>query len=199
LTFAADGLTLASGAGDSTILLWDITNRRADGRWHDKPLTPRQLDACWSALANEDAAKAYDAVWMLVASAEQAAPFLAKHLRPVPRPDEKTVARLIADLNSDEFSVRQKATEELGKLGDVIAPALRQALDGKPALEMRRRVQQLLDQTQEWKAERLCEHRAIQALEHIDTPKAKEILEALAAGAPSAYRTEEAKAALRRR
>ena len=34
--------------------------------------TDSQLDACWTALANEDAAKAYDAVWALVASPEQA-------------------------------------------------------------------------------------------------------------------------------
>jgi WD40 repeat protein len=198
LDFSPDGLTVASGAGDSTILLWDITGRRADGRWHGKPLTPRELDACWLALADEDAAKAYDAVWMLSASAEQAVPFLAKHLQPVPRPDAKVVARLIADLDSDNFNVRQRAMKELGKFGDAIAPALRRALDGKPALEIRRRVQQLLNQSRDWTPERLREHRAIQALEHIGTPAGRQLLETLAQGAPEARLTDEAKAALRR-
>jgi hypothetical protein len=198
MDFAPDGLTVASGAGDSTILLWDITGRRGDGHWQTKPLTPRQLEACWTALANEDAAKAYDAVWMFVAAPEQAASFLRKHLLPVPRPDAKTVARLIADLGSDDFPMRQKATEELSKLGDAITPDLRRALDGKPSLEMRCRIQQLLDQTRDWTAERLREHRAIQALEHIGTRSAREVLQTLASGAPPALRTEAAKAALQR-
>ncbi|MGH7172634.1 MAG: sigma-70 family RNA polymerase sigma factor [Gemmataceae bacterium] len=198
VTFASDGLTVASSAGDSTILLWDITGRQQDGKLRRAVLTPRKLDACWTALAGKDTAKAYEAVWRLVAAPKQAVPFLRKHLRPVPRPDAKIVARLIADLNSDDFAVRQKATEELGKLGDATAPALRHALAGKPSLEMRRRIQQLLDQTRDWTAERLRDHRGIQALEHLGTLQAKEVLEALAAGAPGASRTEAAKAALRR-
>jgi RNA polymerase sigma factor (sigma-70 family) len=198
VAFAPDGLTVASGAGDSTILLWDITGRRADGRWHGKPLTPRQLDTCWTVLIDEDAAKAYDAMWMLSASAEQGVPILAKHLRPVPRPDAKIVSRLIADLASDNFTVRQRAMKELSKFGDAITPILQRTLEDKPALEMRRRVQQLLNQSRDWTPEHLREHRAIQALEHIGTPIAKELLQALAAGAAGAHRTEEAKAILQR-
>jgi RNA polymerase sigma factor (sigma-70 family) len=197
-TFAADGLTAASSAGDSTILLWDITGRQKDGKLRPAVLTPRQLEACWTALANEDAAKAYDTVWALVAVPEQAVPFLHKHLSPVPRPDAKAVAQLIADLDSEKFQVRQKATEELSKLGDAAAPALRQALESKPSLEMRRRLQQLLDQTRDWTAERLRDHRAIQALEHIGTRQARDVLERLASGAPESFRTEEAKTTLAR-
>jgi RNA polymerase sigma factor (sigma-70 family) len=198
MDFAPDGLTMASGAGDSTILLWDITGRRSDGRWHAKPLTPSQLDACWTALANEDAATAYDAVWALVAAPGQAVPFLQKHLPPVPHPNAKIVSRLIADLDSDDFLARRRATDELSKLGDAIAPALRRALDGKPSLEVRRRVQQLLDQTRDWTTERWRDHRAIQALEHIGRRQAKQVLLKLADGASGAYRTEAAKAALQR-
>jgi hypothetical protein len=101
-------------------------------------------------------------------------------------------------LDNDNFKVRQQAADELTKLGDTIIPDLQRALDGKPALEVRKRVQQLLDQARAWTPERLRDHRALQALEHIGTPKAKEVLEALAADAPEARRTEEAKAALQR-
>jgi WD40 repeat protein len=211
VAFSPDGLTVASGAGDSTILLWDITGRRAGGtpalrtlvpRSAGVPpaqaLTPRQLDACWSTLAHPDASKAYDAVWQLVAAPEQAIPFLRKHLPPVPRPDAKAVARWIADLDSEDFTVRQKATDELSKLGDTIAPALREALQGKSSLETRRRVQSLLDQSRDWTSERLRAHRAIQVLEHIGPKPARDALQALAEGAPEAFRTEEAKASLQR-
>lgn len=195
VTFTPDGLAVASGGGDSAILLWDITGRRIDGRGHAKALTPRELEACWHDLADADAAKAYDAVWALVAAPERAIPFLQKHLHPVPRPDAKTVARLLAGLESDEFAVRRKANEELSEFGDAIAPELRKALANKPPLEVRRRVQQLLDQARDWTGQRLRDRRAIQALEHLN---ARRLLEALAAGTPDALRTEEAKAALRR-
>lgn len=198
VTFTADGLTLASAAGDSTILLWDITGRQKDGKLQHIELTPRQLESCWKDLVTEDAAKAYDAVWALVAAPEQTVSFLKKHLSPVSRSDAKTIARLIADLDSDDFVVRQKAAEELRKLGDTAAFDLRKALHGKPSLEVRRRLQQLLDQSRDWTPERLRDHRAIQALEHIGTPQAKEVLQRLAAGAPETLRTDEAKAALRR-
>jgi hypothetical protein len=79
-----------------------------------------------------------------------------------------------------------------------VAFDLRKALDGKPSLEVRRRLQQLLDQSRDWTPERLRDHRAIQALEHIGTRPVKELLQKLAAGAAETLRTEEAKAALRR-
>ncbi|MGH7222681.1 MAG: WD40 repeat domain-containing protein, partial [Gemmataceae bacterium] len=141
---------------------------------------------------------AYDALWSFVAAPEQAVPLLRMHLRPAPRTDAKIVARLIADLDSNDFTIRQKATEELSKLGGAAAPALQQALEGKPALETRRRIQQLLDQSRDWTAERLRDHRGIQALEHLGTRSARQVLQALASGAPEAQRTKEAKAALQR-
>jgi RNA polymerase sigma factor (sigma-70 family) len=198
VAFAADGLTVASGAGDSTVLLWDITGRRSGGRWDVKPLTPHELDACWTALASSDAARAYEAVWALVAAPEQAVPFLQKHLRPTPRPDMQTVARFVAELGSPEFSVRQRAMKGLAQFEDAVTDALQRALSKGPPLETRRRLRELLDQSRAWTGERLRAHRAIQALEHLKTRQARAVLEALAAGAPGAYRTEEARVSLQR-
>lgn len=125
--------------------------------------------------------------------------FLRKRLPLVPRPDANTVARWITDLDSADFTVRRKATEELTKFGEAITPDPERVLSGKPSLEVRRRIQQLLDQARDWTAERLRDHRAILALEHIGTRKANEVLRALASRTPAASRTEEAKAAAQRR
>jgi hypothetical protein len=148
---------------------------------------------------NAYTAKAYDSVWKRVASPEQAIALLRKHLSALPRPDTSRVARLLTELDSDDFMVRQRAAEEVGKFGDSIVTQLRRALEAKPPLETRRRVQQLLDQAHDWTADRLRDHRAIQALEHIGSSAARRLLESLASGAPGARRTEEAKAVLGRR
>ncbi len=198
VAFSPDGLSVASGGGDSTILLWDVTGLRPAGRWPGRHLDGRELEDCWAALADADPAKAYDAVWILAAAPGQTVPFLRGQLKPVPRADEKAVARLIADLDSDDFRVRETATRELGKLGDAVAHALRRALAGKPGAEADRRLRVLLDQARAGSPGRLREHRAVQALEHAGTGPAREVLRALAGGAPEARCTEEAKDALRR-
>src|SRR5204863_2349296 len=53
--------------------------------------------------------------------------------RPTARADERKVAQLVADLNSDQFTVREKASKELEKLGDSAEPALRKALAANPS------------------------------------------------------------------
>jgi RNA polymerase sigma factor (sigma-70 family) len=193
LAFSPDGCKLASGGGDATILIWDATVRPR------QPVrTEKELEAYWETLAGEDAARAYEAVCTLAAAAEQAVPLLEKHLHPVPRPGAPAVARLIADLNSDDFAVRQKAEEELGKLGEAAVAPLRKALADKPALEVRRRLQQLIDQAQARGGDWLRLLRVVQVLERMHTPPARRLLESLAAGAPGVSVTEDAKAALRR-
>jgi hypothetical protein len=150
------------------------------------------------ALAGEDTSKAYDAVWTLAAAPEQSAPFLQRQLAPVASPDAALLAHLIEELDSTEFKVRERATEQLRKTGEVALPALRKVLEDKPSLEMQRAIKSLLDQPHTWTPQRLREHRALQALEHMVGQKGRRVLEALAAGAPGAQRTEEAKAALHR-
>jgi hypothetical protein len=198
VTFAADARTVASAAGDSTILLWDVTGRQQGGKLRPATLTPRQLDACWAALAGDDTSRAYDAVWLLVAAPGQTLPFLQQHLSAVPRAEGERVSRLLEELDSDQFPVRERAMKELAKLGETATPALQQALASKPPLEMRRRLGQLLDQSRQWRGDRLRDHRAIQVLEHIGTRQAQEVLQKLAAGAEGAYRTEAAREALQR-
>jgi hypothetical protein len=106
----------------------------------------------------------------------------------------------IADLDSDDFAVREKATTELERLAELAAPALRRALEGNPPAEVRRRAEALLEKVQEpassvvW----LRALRAVEALEYAATPDSRRFLEALAKGVPDARLTREAKAAAER-
>jgi hypothetical protein len=156
----------------------------------------------WQALAGEDAEAGYRAVQALAADPTRSIPYLRMRLRAVAPAEEKQLRQWIADLDSDQFAVREKATAELEKLGPASLHALRKTLDDKPALETRRRLEQLLEkqEREEWPTSgaRLCICRALEVLERAGTPEAREVLTLLASGAPGARQTLEAKAAMQR-
>jgi hypothetical protein len=95
---------------------------------------------------------------------------------------------------------RERATAELQQLGEQAEPALRKALAAKPSLEVTRRLQALLDRVerQTLTAAQLHALRAVEVLEHVGTAEARTVLRSLAAGAPAARLTREAKASLQR-
>src|SRR5262249_49797424 len=115
VAFAPDGRTLVSGSCDTTAPIWDRTP--ALGRPPDTKtvLAPRECHVRAADLSGADARRAYQAAAILVADPEQAVPFLQGRLKPVAPVDAPRLARLIADLDSSQFAVRQKATEELEK------------------------------------------------------------------------------------
>src|SRR5262245_29977415 len=81
----------------------------------------------------------------LLEAAEQAVPFLRERLGPARPVDPRRIARLIADLDSEECSVRERATEELARLGESAGPVLREACARTRSPEVRRRLEQLLE------------------------------------------------------
>jgi hypothetical protein len=193
LAFLPSGRAVVTGMSDGTALVWDLTPET----W-PAPKVASDLDTTWADLAS-DASKAYRAVRALTAAPTRAVPFLKVRLRPVAEADPKQVQRLLADLDSEQFAIRTTAADELTKLGERIEPALRQALEGQPSLEVRRRVTAILDTMRTAPTtEVLRTHRAIQVLERIGTAEARQILQQLATGAPAARETREAKEALER-
>jgi hypothetical protein len=110
------------------------------------------------------------------------------------------VDKLIADLDDDSFPVREKATHELEQAGQAAKEALVKALAAKPAPEKRRRLEELLERLGRTGPTRelLRPLRAVELLERIGTPEARQVLEALGKGDAGARLTQEATAALRR-
>lgn len=200
LLFAPDGKHLFSGGTDTTALTWDLT-RLPPPAPADAAKIPRQvLDALWNDLAEKDAPKAFAAIGKLSNATDQAVTLLKKRLRPASAPDDRRLARLMADLQNDRFDIRRQAEGELEALGELAEPALRQALAGDPPLDLRQRVQRLLDVLLEPVSSggRVRELRAVEVLELIDGAEARQLLQALARGVPTARLTREAKCTLER-
>jgi hypothetical protein len=197
LAFTPDGKTLLSGSEDTTVLIWDVA-RRLEQR--PERLSETELQGAWRDLASDYTEKADRALWTLAAKEGQSVSLLGRQLRPARAADAERLTRLIADLDNDEFAVRDRATQELQRLGEQAAAALDQALKQSPSPEARRRMERLLGQLRGLPptAELLRALRAVEVLEHVGTPQARELLETLARGTTEARLTQEAKAALGR-
>src|SRR5262249_23758483 len=114
----------------------DLNGIDATGLRRRKPadLTQGELDRLWGDLAAADAAKGYRAFWSLAASPRQAVPFLREKLAGgVAGANAPQLARWVRDLDDDDFEVRERATQELGKCIESAAPLLERALDGTPS------------------------------------------------------------------
>jgi hypothetical protein len=159
--------------------------------------TAARLQELWEDLAGADATKAFDAVTTLVGYPEESIPYLKERLATAKPPD---LARLVADLDNDQFAIREAASGELARLGESAAAALRAALNGSPSAELRRRVEMLLAKLKpdELSAESLRSVRLTEALEYIASPEARALLKAVAAGNPADRLMREAKASLGR-
>jgi hypothetical protein len=110
------------------------------------------------------------------------------------------LARLIADLDKDDFKTREKASKELSKLGRIAEGALRKALDENPSAEMKRRIQDLLKRLEgkEDDPEKLRLLRVTEVLERLGTPEARRLLVRLDKEATHPDVVREAKASLER-
>jgi hypothetical protein len=122
---------------------------------------------------------------------------LLMELRGKRSPLGERARRLIANLDDERFAVREQATAELRKLGEVVEPELRRVLREKPSPEVRHRVEWLLEEL-ETTLPHSDSQWAMEVLKAWGTPEARQVLEALAQGVPEAWRTKEAKAALER-
>jgi hypothetical protein len=182
------------------LLLWPNALHGQANDANRARLTHNELNKLWDDLIVDiDATGPFRAICALVRHPDQAVALCKDRMQPFPPADARRIGRLVGDLDSDKFQVRQLAAAELEKLRELAAPALQRALIGKPALEVRQRIEQVLANLEgPLTGERLRSWRVIEVLEKIGTPAAQEILHTIASGAPEAGITQDAREALDR-
>jgi hypothetical protein len=161
---------------------------------------PQALDRCWAELANNDAKVAFHAMGEMIAQPKETVALMAAKLQPVAQVDTAMIDQFVAELDSDNFTKRQKATKALEKLESQARPALEKILANPPSAEARSRAKNLLDRLDGpvTTADDLRAIRAVEVLERIGTREAQELLSRLAKGAPTARLTQESTASLAR-
>jgi hypothetical protein len=170
---------------------------RQQQRQRPGALSATELQALWTELGTQQTDALLDTSDRLVEAPDATLAFLQPRLAPV---STAGLEDFLADLDAGSFAKRDKAMHELGRMEFAAASALERVLAGHPTLEVRRRVEKLLQQLQEptYSLALLASWRAITVLEQINTPQARDLLETLAKGAAGARLTREAQSALQR-
>jgi len=198
-----DGLVVASANKGGHVVLAKVHDLV---EWPDKPLPPlpvneKTLETYWADLASDDGPHGIYAVTRLAEKPEIILPYLKKRFLPVGKPDEKQVARLVAELDDEKFEVRERASAELSRQVGAVAPLLRKAVQNPPSAEVRSRLERILDLLEPGLLgpEQLRQGRILHLLDYLNSPASQEVLQGLAEGRAGASLTEEARAILTRR
>ncbi|MBO0699312.1 MAG: PQQ-binding-like beta-propeller repeat protein, partial [Zavarzinella sp.] len=196
LAFSADGRSVATGHHDGSVLVWKVPAPAAE------KLTPADRHAAWDDLAaGIDPAKARRAVDRLARDPDGALALLTDRFK-ASAPPEADVPALVRTLDSPAFADREKAMRRLREAGPKVEPVLRDALRTASA-EAKQRIEKLLSAIETSRqppvsGEAIRSVRAVEVLERIGTPAAKELLQTWADQTAEVYVADEAGCALDR-
>jgi WD40 repeat protein len=201
VAFCKDGKTLAAGGDDGSAAAWDAEGLLKIVGPHKEELTAKDTTRLWNALGDESDPASYRAIQTLVANPKKAIEYIGGQLKAPASLDRDRIVSLIKSLGSADFDIREKATEVLLAGSELVEKVLRDALKNKPlGAEAKTRVEQILRvmETRTKDGESYRRQMALEILERIGTPEAKDILKALAGGPTEAEMTNEAKTSLER-
>jgi WD40 repeat protein len=203
VAFAPGDKVLASGCEDRSVRLWKVSDWTGRAAAAGGTLSAKQQAALWTALASDDAGRAYRAMGEMGSNAEAGIGLLKDRLKPVQELDgeaRKRVGELLADLDAKEVATRRKAIDGLVAYGAPAGPQVRAALARATDVDVKLRLFVVLRglQGDSSTTAGLRTLRALETLERIGNAEALALVKALAKGVPDAPLTKEARASLAR-
>jgi dipeptidyl aminopeptidase/acylaminoacyl peptidase len=172
LAFTPDGRSLVVAVG-SVATVWEV-------RKQVRPAGASDPNVLWTQLSGADAGLAFRAVEALAADPQRSVPLLRDRLHAV-KDLSARIETLVAHLDDDVFELRERASRELEEIGSDAAAALRRAAKVNPSPEVRARAKRVLRglplSPEQPKIDQI---RAVEVLERIGTPEARDVLTVLA-------------------
>ena len=200
IDFTPDGRTLLTGSKDTTMLTWDLTRPEWRSRSFAHELTDTDLPKHWEKLRGADAEEAHRSKWALAGDPKKSIPFIRDRLRMEPPIAAERIRSWIADLDSRQYAIREQAQANLLIHFDQAERDLRQTLGGSASAELRNRIGRIIGASfgAQPGPDQLREMRAMEILEQIGTPEARDLLRRLAAAEPSTRLSRDAAESLKR-
>ncbi len=173
MAFAPNGRNLAALSSDAPVYVWDMF--ALPGLSMKEPAADP-----WEALRSETAH--FAAMNYLAARPDLAISLCRSRIKASPRPDEKRIGQLVDAFDDPSYRVRDNAERDLISMGDGVEPALRRELAKPISAEEKTRVNRVLSTFSSASGEHLAVLRALETIEHIETPQARKLVEEWAGG-----------------
>jgi RNA polymerase sigma factor (sigma-70 family) len=191
LAFTPGG-RLLTGGFDTTVLAWDVRPPRV--------ATSVSLESAWNDLGAREAGKSFKSEGRFLAAPAQTVKLFAERVKPARALEPRRVQRLLSDLGSDVFAVREAASKALSGMDEQLIPYLEATLKREKSLEVLLRVKRALEDKQSAgiTSEQLRQVRAVMVLERIGDGASRNLLRRWAGGPVGARLTMDASLALKR-
>lgn len=175
VAFSPDGQFLALISYDNCAFVWRAPNS-SKGTPRRTKLDAKHIQEHFLRLAEEDGERAFHSIRAL-AAAENALSSLAQPFDKL-RVRYKQIHQLLKELDSDQYTIREKAANGLVSFGSQALPLLRDVLERPGTLEVKQRVQRIVGRLEPTHSpDHLFWLRAIEVVELTATNEARGFLE----------------------
>jgi dipeptidyl aminopeptidase/acylaminoacyl peptidase len=198
LAWSPDGSRIASASQDGTVLVWDVP-AKAGGKVADVAAVGG-FDEAFRLLGTTDAANAQRGMDYLYRRPAEIVKQCTERISVPAAIPAGRITKLIADLDDDDYPVRQAAVKELEMIGGEAVQALREVAEKSTNAEARKLSTEILNRVELTlpKPDELRVLRAIEMLESLATPEARALLTKWSSGPAGHRMTSEASHALTR-